>query len=56
MGLVIALLTFLAERLNRTRIGRMVTTGVAVAVTAWAVVVALLITNLVILAILGYYP
>ena len=56
MGLVIWLLTVIAERVNQTRIGRMITTGVAAFVIAWAIIVALLLANLLILAILGYYP
>ncbi|HEY3159253.1 MAG TPA: hypothetical protein VGJ78_09870 [Vicinamibacterales bacterium] len=54
MGLAIWLLTVLAERLNQTRIGRMITTGIAVFVIAYGIIVALLITNLLILALLGY--
>jgi len=56
MGLAVWLCTVIAERLNQTRIGRMVTTGIATVVIAWAIVVALLITSLLILAIFGYYP
>jgi hypothetical protein len=35
---------------------RFVTTGAATIVIAFAVIVALLTTNLLVLAILGYYP
>lgn len=56
MGLAIALLTWTANRLNRTRIGRGITTGVASLVVAWAVLVAVLTSTLLVLAVLGYYP
>lgn len=56
VGLAILLLTAAANLLNRFRVGRAITTGCAALVIAFAVVVALLTTNLLILAVLGYYP
>lgn len=53
MGLVIYLLTISAEALNKMRIGRGITTGVALVVIVWAFVVALAITNAVIFVALG---
>jgi len=54
MGLAIWLFTVLAERFNQTRIGRKITTVVTVLVIAWAVVLVLLLTTLMILVSLGY--
>lgn len=56
MGIAIALLHFLAERLNRTRVGRAITTGVATVVIVWAFLVAILTTTLLGLAVTGNYP
>ena len=41
MGLAVWLCTIIAEQLNNTRVGRMVTTAVAVFVIAWAIILAL---------------
>lgn len=56
MGLAILLIKVVAEWLNRFRLGRLITTGVATVVIAWAVVVACLTTTLLVMAVLGYYP
>ena len=56
MGLAIWLLTVLAERFNRTPLGRRITTSVAVFVIAWAMMLAILLLTLTIAAALGYYP
>lgn len=56
MGLATWLLTVIAERLNRTRIGDLITTGVATIVIAWAIIVALLLITLTVAAALGDYP
>ena len=55
MGLAVMLITVCAERLNRTRIGRVITTGVATVVIAWAVCLALALTHMLVLAAFGYY-
>lgn len=56
MGLAVFICSVIAERLNKTRAGRAITTGVAVVVIAWALTVAILLLNLTIAAALGYYP
>lgn len=56
MGLAVWILTVIAEQLNRTRIGRMVTTGVATVVIAWALVLAVGLLALTVMAALGQYP
>jgi len=56
MGLVVWLCTVIADRLNRTPLGRKITTGIAVFVIAVAIIEALLLLNLTIAAALGYFP
>ena len=56
MGLAVWLCTVIAEQLNKTRVGRMVTTGVAVFVIAWAIILALGLISLTVAAAFGYYP
>lgn len=54
MGLAIWLCTIIAEQLNRTHIGRMITTGLTVFVIALFMMLALLLTNLTVAATFGY--
>lgn len=56
MGFAVWLFTVIAEQLNKTRIGRMITTGVAVVVIAWALVLAVGLFTLTVMAALGEYP
>jgi hypothetical protein len=56
MGLVVWLCTVIAERLNRTPLGRKITTGVAVFVIAYFLIIVIGLLNLTIAAALGYYP
>lgn len=56
MGLVIWLCAVIAERLNRTPLGQKITTGVAVFVIAYVMIIAVLLVTLTIAAALGYYP
>lgn len=53
MGLVVLICTVVAELLAKSRIGRAINLGFAVAVIAFGLIVALLLINLMIFTALG---
>jgi hypothetical protein len=53
MGLRVVVITAIAERLDRTRMGRAINLGAATVVITWEIVILLLIINMLIFTALG---
>jgi len=56
MGLAIWLCTVIAERLSEGRVGRAITTAVALFVIVWALILAVALFALTVMSAFGHYP